>query len=123
MRTKIKKSFNKEIFGERIKTLREKSGMIQADAAKEIGRTRSSYVIIEGGKVSPSADCIVDILTMFRKKKLDVSLDYLFGLTDHLNEGGATLEYKNKYEALLKEYDHIKEVSLLQKKLLEAKKA
>lgn len=124
MRTKTKKSFNRELFGERIKLLREKTGMIQADAAKRIKRTRSSYVIIEHGKVSPSADCIVDIWSMFRDKKVNVSMDYLFGLTDYLNEGGATLDYKRKYEeqlrineAYIKEIEYLRELNVLHKKL------
>lgn len=60
---------------ERIKELREKSGMTQAALAKRLGITRSSVNAWEMGISVPSTQYLVELSYVF-----DVSTDYLLGL-------------------------------------------
>lgn len=60
---------------DRIKNLREQSGMTQAELAKQLGITRSSVNAWEMGISVPSTQYIVELAGLFR-----VSTDYLLGL-------------------------------------------
>ena len=69
----------KELFplAGKIKQLREKSEMTQAELARELGLTRSSINAWEMGLSVPSTPFIVELAKLF-----GVSTDYLLGLTD-----------------------------------------
>lgn len=121
MRNIQKKSFKKAVFGSRLKKFREQLGINQDEMGRLINRTRVSYVIIEGGKTAPSADCIMDILSVLKSNGLKVSLDYLFGETDHQNEAAPYLELKGRYEQIQKELEQCQKISSLQDQLLKRK--
>lgn len=118
MREIKKKSFKKALFGSRLKKLREQLGINQIEMGTLINRTRVSYVLIEGGKTAPSADCIMDILSVLKSNGVNVSLDYLFGETDHQNETDPSLELKGRCDQLQKELEQCQKISSLQDQLL-----
>ena len=63
------------MIAERIKYLRERSGMTQTGLAKVLGITRSSVNAWEMGISVPSTQYIVELAGLFK-----VSTDYLLGL-------------------------------------------
>ena len=67
----------KELFllAERIKDLREKSGMTQSDLARNLELTRSSVNAWEMGLSVPSTQYIVELSKIF-----EVSTDYILGI-------------------------------------------
>lgn len=67
----------KELFSlaEKIKLLRERSGLTQADVARILGLTRSGVNAWEMGLSVPSTQYIVELA-----KQFNVSSDYLLGL-------------------------------------------
>lgn len=68
---------SKELYtlADRIKTLREKSGLTQAEVARILGLTRSGVNAWEMGLSVPSTQYVVELA-----KKFNVSTDYLLGL-------------------------------------------
>lgn len=68
---------NKELFtlADKIKQLREQSGITQSELARRLKLTRSSVNSWEMGLVVPSTAMIVELAKLF-----DVSTDYLLGL-------------------------------------------
>lgn len=68
---------SKELFSlaEKIKLLREKSGLTQAEVARTLGLSRSSVNAWEMGLSVPSTQYIVELA-----KKFNVSTDYLLGM-------------------------------------------
>lgn len=60
---------------DKIKSLREKSGLTQSDVSKKLGITRSGVNAWEMGLSIPSTQYIVALATLF-----NVSTDYLLGL-------------------------------------------
>jgi DNA-binding XRE family transcriptional regulator len=119
MRKKQENTFNKLVFGKRLKALREQTGLSQEEMGKLINRTRVSYVIIEGGKTAPSLDCVMDIIRVLEKKKVFVSLDYLVGRSDYQNDGGVIKTIKEKLEKCETELANCQRISKLQDRLLE----
>jgi len=73
----------KELFplADKIKKLREQTGLTQADLARKFGLTRSSVNVWEMGLSVPSTPFIVELAKMF-----NVSTDYLLGM-----KSGSTL--------------------------------
>lgn len=69
----------KELFSlsEKIKMLREKSGITQSELAKSLGLTRSSVNAWEMGLSVPSTQYIVELA-----KRFSVSTDYLLGMEE-----------------------------------------
>lgn len=69
----------KELFSlaDRIKSLRERAGLTQADIARQIGISRSGVNSWEMGLSVPSTQYIVELA-----KKFKVSTDYLLGMDD-----------------------------------------
>lgn len=65
------------IFGERLKELRERSGLKRTQCERKIGYNADTFWRWETGKVIPNGKALVDLATFF-----DVSVDYLLGLTD-----------------------------------------
>lgn len=64
-------------FPERLKDLRKKNGMTQAELAKRLSITRASVNAWEMGLSLPSTPFIVELVRIFH-----VSSDYLLGLDD-----------------------------------------
>lgn len=69
--------FNKELFSQRIKSLRNTNNTSQQELASIIGVTRTQISDIENGKTTTSIERLCIIATYF-----NVSLDYLCGLSD-----------------------------------------
>lgn len=67
----------KELFSlaDRIKSLRERTGLTQADVARQLGISRSGVNAWEMGLSVPSTQYIVELA-----KKFGVSTDYLLGM-------------------------------------------
>ncbi len=69
----------KELFhlGDKIKYMREQSGMTQSELARQLGLSRSSVNAWEMGLSIPSTQFIVELAKIFH-----VSADYLLGIED-----------------------------------------
>jgi transcriptional regulator with XRE-family HTH domain len=65
------------LLSSKIKMLREKKNLTQADLARELGLTRSSINAWEMGLSVPSTNYIVELSKLF-----NVSSDYLLGLDE-----------------------------------------
>ena len=63
------------MIADKIKLLREKSGMTQAELARKLGVTRSGVNAWEMGITTPSTQYIVELSLLFK-----VSTDYLLGM-------------------------------------------
>ena len=72
----------KELFSiaEKIKLLREKSGLTQSELARRLGLSRSSVNAWEMGLSVPSTQYVVELAKTF-----NVSTDYLLGMDDTSN--------------------------------------
>ena len=69
--------FSKEIFSERLKTLRAEKGVRQSELAALIGVRNTAVSMMESGSRSPSVEVLCALADYF-----DVSLDYLVGRSD-----------------------------------------
>ncbi len=67
-------------YGERLKILREKHELTQADVASYIGTSQSYYAQYENGKRSIPFERAVKLAQLY-----DTSLDYISGLSDDIN--------------------------------------
>lgn len=65
-------------FGKRMKELRKKSSLTQAQLASQIGVTKSVISFYELQERSPSPEVLIKLASVFR-----VSTDYLLGLEEH----------------------------------------
>jgi len=65
------------VVADKIKILREKMGITQAELAKQLGVTRSGVNAWEMGISTPSTQCIVKLSQFF-----NVSTDYLLGASN-----------------------------------------
>ena len=65
------------ILGERLKQLRSKKELTQAEMAKEIGISQSTYALYETDKRQPDYDKLFSIAQCFA-----VTTDYLLGVSD-----------------------------------------
>jgi transcriptional regulator with XRE-family HTH domain len=66
------------IIGERLRTLRQRQGISQADLARALGASINAINMIECGQVkAPHIARLMAMADLF-----DVSLDYLVGMTD-----------------------------------------
>lgn len=72
--------FSKELFGQRLKKVRLKSGETQQELAVYLGCSKNSISEIEGGKRTTTAEKIALIC-----QRYGISSDYLLGLSDELN--------------------------------------
>jgi Skp family chaperone for outer membrane proteins len=61
------------------------------------------------------------VLNVLSKKKVYATLDFLFGRTDHQNQGGISAEQAAKIKKLESELENCREVRDLQKELLKTK--
>lgn len=65
------------VFGERLKELRERSGIKKSQCERKIGYSGDTFWRWETGKAIPNGKALIDLATFF-----NVSADYLLGLTD-----------------------------------------
>ena len=81
-----------DIFGKRMKILRDKKGLNQEDIANEIGISRASYSHYETNRVEPDLN-IIRKLSDYH----NVTTDYLLGKSDqpHLTEEESFEAFKN----------------------------
>lgn len=73
--------FSKELFGQRLKEVRLKSGETQQELAVYLGCAKNSISEIEGGKRTTTAEKIALIC-----QRYGISSDYLLGLSNELNK-------------------------------------
>ena len=66
-----------KIFSERLKKLRKESGYTQVQISENLNISQQSYLRYETGQGEPSLETLVKLA-----KLLDVSTDYLLGLSD-----------------------------------------
>lgn len=69
-------------FGERLRILREKHELTQAEVASYLGTTQSYYAQYENGKRTIPLDRAVKLAKLY-----NTSLDYIGGLSDDINRG------------------------------------
>ena len=87
-----------ESIGERIKYLRERNGMTQAELAKKLGITRSAVNAWEMGLSIPTTQYVAELTQLFH-----VSADYMLGLdnTESIYIGNLSEEEKHILYSLL----------------------
>lgn len=68
---------HKGLIGERLKWAREQRGLTQDDLASRIKKAQTQIWRYEAGEVDPSSDVLVGLA-----RELDVSVDFLLGITD-----------------------------------------
>ena len=66
-----------ELFGQRLKTLRNENHMTQRAMSEMLGKTERHYQDMEAGKINVPALTLIKLADFF-----EVSLDYLVGRTD-----------------------------------------
>ena len=91
-----------EIFGLRLKQLREEMGLNQADFSKLIGSKQQTLSGYERGIMKPPLDVAKNIA-----KKCNVSLDWLCGLTDKQNYNDELKTYSDIIQFFIKLEDII----------------
>ena len=70
-------TFDRRLFGERLKQLRTEKNIGQNQLAKELGLSNASISYWETGKQLPTIEAVYKIAVYF-----DVSADYLLGLKE-----------------------------------------
>lgn len=84
------------MIGDKLKELRESTGMNKKDFAAYLGVKYTTYNNYEVGTREPASDFLILI-----SRKLDVSIDYIMGLSDEK-------EKTHSYRLKSSEYEHIK---------------
>ena len=90
------------IFGARLKEIRKAKNMSQAELAEAVGTSQSRIADYEAGKTFPTVPVIIRIA-----KFLNVSADYLLGLTDNPQPWNNDLPESVRRQ--LEEYEKLKE--------------
>lgn len=78
--------FDQKAFGQRIRILRQKRGLTQAQMSTALHINIDHFGRIEQGKRGVSIDLLLDIATI-----LNVSMDYLITGSDHFSESTTSL--------------------------------
>ena len=105
----------KETLSEKLKKLRMKSGLTQAELADKIKVSPSSIGMYEQGRRTPDLEVLSKIATYFQ-----VSIDYLLGRTNIKNFEDFPPEVRNLTEMLLSaDESKVKILEKLLKELLE----
>jgi len=86
-----------EIFGKRLRSLRENLGMTQMQFSEHIGIRQQTLSGYENGRMKPPLDVAVEI-----SEKCDVSLDWLCGLSDRKSQSSDFCSYADILEILVK---------------------
>lgn len=89
------------MISDKLKELRENTGMNKKDFASYLGVKYTTYNNYEVGTREPASDFLILI-----SKKLDVSIDYIMGLSDEK-------EKTHSYRLKSSEYEHIKKYRVL----------
>lgn len=76
----------------RIKELRTAKSMSMAQISKELNIPYTTYVNYEKGKREPNSEMLIKIANYF-----NVTVDYLIGRTDKINENATIENYDGKY--------------------------
>lgn len=84
------------IFGDRLKLLRNRKGLSQAEFAKQIGVSKSSVNMYERGDREPNFETLEAIADYF-----NVDLDYLMGKSEIENRAQFTYLEKNQAQTEL----------------------
>lgn len=84
------------MIGEKLREIREKTGLNKKDFANSIGVKYTTYNNYETGDREPNSDFLIMI-----SQKFDISIDYILGLQSEK-------EIKHSYELKSSEYEHIK---------------
>lgn len=94
------------VIGDKIRLLRDKADISQAELARKLSVTRSSINAWESGLSAPTAVYLVELAKFFH-----VSTDYLLGLTEEhqLNLSGFTEDEVQLLYSLAKYFDQNKE--------------
>ena len=102
------------IFGSRLRELRKSRNMSQTELADALGTSQSTIADYERGKVFPTVPVIIRIA-----KFLNVSADYLLGLTDNPQPWSNDLpeSVKKQLERCHKILEIMEEFKKLNKKL------
>ena len=90
------------MIGERIRLLRERANLSQAELARKLSVTRSSVNAWESGLSAPTAYYIVELAKLFH-----VSADYLLGLdtNEHISLSGLNEDEVNLMYQMLAYFD------------------
>ncbi len=91
------------MIGDKLKEIREETGMNKKEFASFIGIKYTTYNNYETGEREPNSDVLILI-----SQKFDVSIDFILGLQDEK-------EFKHSYELKASEYNHIKKYRGLDK--------
>lgn len=89
------------MISEKLKEIRESTGMNKKEFANHLGIKYTTYNGYETGSREPASDFLILISTKF-----DISIDYLLGLQDHK-------DITHSYQLKSSEYEHIKKYRLL----------
>lgn len=84
------------MISDKLKEIREKTGMNKKDFADSLGVKYTTYNNYEVGTREPASDFLIMI-----SKKFDISIDYIMGLSDEK-------EKSHHYQLKSSEYEHIK---------------
>ena len=82
----------KSMIAERLTTLRKQTGLTQEELAKEINVNRATYAGYEKERTEPNCEVLARLATFH-----NVSLDYIFGVTD--NPYGKYSDYEKSAKA------------------------
>lgn len=91
----MKTQWGDNMIGDKLKELRESTGLNKKDFAASLGVKYTTYNNYEVGTREPASDFLIMI-----SKKFDVSIDYIMGLSEEK-------EKSFHYELKASEYDHI----------------
>lgn len=83
------------LFNERLKEIRIKKNLTQDDFAKLLNISPSSISLYESGNREPSLNTLIKIAIV-----LDVSTDYLLGLTDIEKPAGISISSEEKQKII-----------------------
>lgn len=83
-------------FNERLKLLRQESGLSQFDFAKQIGLSKSSVNMYERGEREPSIETLESIADYF-----NVDMDFLLGKSEHRNKNQWLIAFRHSQELSL----------------------
>jgi transcriptional regulator with XRE-family HTH domain len=94
-------------FGERLKTLREKRGLSQAELSKRINKSKSVISGYENNIKTPTLDVLISLAVLY-----NVSLDYLSGIDKKhtINIDNLTHKQIDIIRALITEFKNYNDV-------------
>lgn len=117
MRKKQKNVFDRKVFAAQVKFIRNKLNLNQEDLAAKLNRSRNAIAMMEGEKITPSIDFLIELVLLARNKNIPVSLDQICGTTFKYDD--PVIKAKDeKIRALEKELSTYQEIASLQKQLL-----